>query len=474
MQEKRDSPCFFSSLFNLRMANLPAEIFSKVFSDLDRNDKLECAVVCQAWCVTALHYLNSKLRLNTSDDVIKLFMKLCQLEGTIDGSSIRKLLFSRNWGTSLAQTHKTIFVYILSECTNLQVLGFEGGRSAMLHYDYMIRYRDVLQFESLQRIISPSGSRYSNNYLLVNWEYRQSINQLEFELARDSFEDIPVAVGLYTYVHQFPALHTLALEFHTTVWLHSLLRACPQLESLQLFFGCSVNHLKIYKERAASGQRNGTHAHFQLKCLDIDAKYVCQDLFEYLHDHTGMLTHLAINKNPTSTDPFSSAFTIPPAVDTTLPIKTIKFKHHNIMSNELIAGLNDNFYALKRIESDKCRFDRILTHDSNLTLNLNALHLEYLSIDFTNAISQNTLINSMCLVVKRHEKDTVFYQRASKWSNNHVFAKNETCRYTNENAHAKRIASASTAVITVEANTLNYIQMHCNGYRNFNQVITLN
>ncbi|KAL9537285.1 hypothetical protein MBANPS3_011917 [Mucor bainieri] len=459
------------------MAHLPPEILSNVFQELDRNDKLECAVVCQAWCGTALHYLNSKLRLRTINDVLKLFMKLCQLEGTIDGNTIRHLSFSKAWGGSLAPVNKTIFIHILSACTNLQVLEFEEGDSTELYCDYMIQYRSNLQLNSLQRVTSPSTSRYNDSYLMVNWEYRQSINQLEFELVRDSFEVIPRVIDVYSYVRQFPALHTLALEFHTTVCLHSLLCACPQIESLQLYYGCMVNHLSIYQEtngsEDTSNERTSNDTTFQLKRLDVDAKYVSQDLFEYLHNHTGMLTHLTINKNATITEPFTTAFITPLVVDTALPIRNMKLKNHQVMSNELIKGLNDNFRALKRIEFDKCKFHHTLTEDSNLTLDFGGLHLDYLSIDFTSIVSHNTLINSMCLVVNRRETETLFYQRASKWSSNHLFTKNETRRYAAENAQQKRLVSTSIAVITVEAITLNYIRMHCNGYRRFNQVITL-
>ncbi|KAK4521367.1 electron carrier [Mucor velutinosus] len=454
------------------MAKLPPEILSKVFQGLDYKDKLECAVVCQAWCGTALHYLNSKLRLKTREDVTNLFMKLCALEGTIDGRSIRQLLFSRTWGTSLASVQKTIFIYILSECKHLQVLEFEEEHSTELYCDYMIRYRSVLQLGSLQRIIAPSAARYSSSYLLVNWEYRQSINQLEFELVKDNLEDIPNVVDVYSYIRQFSALHTLILGFHTMVCLHSLLCACPQLGSLQLYYGCVRNHLKIYQEHEKPDQQSNFHTNFQLKYLDIDAQYVSQDLFKYLHDHTGMLTHLSINNNSANTETFAEAFTTPFVVDTTLPIRSMKINYHQVMSNEMIAGLNDNFHALKRIDFHYCKFGHILTQDNNLLLNFNALRLDYLSVDFTSIVSQNTLINSMCLVVKRHKKETLFYQRATKWSQ-HLFTRNEALRYTSSNAQAKRIVSTSVAVITVEAKKLNYIRMHCNGYRDFSQVITL-
>ncbi|GAN03534.1 hypothetical protein MAM1_0042d02989 [Mucor ambiguus] len=126
------------------MASLPPEILSKVFQDLDRNDELECTVVCQAWCSTAL--------------------------------------------------------------------------------------------------------RHNRNYLLVNWKYCQSITQLQLELVRNNFEDIPHVVDIYSWAYQFPALRTLVLELHTIVCLHSLLCSCPQLESLQLCYGCRVNHLNIYED----------------------------------------------------------------------------------------------------------------------------------------------------------------------------------------------------------------------------------
>lgn len=112
-------------------------------------------------------------------------------------------------------------------------------------------------------------------------------------------------------------------------------------------------------------------------------------------------------------------------------------------------------------------------HWSNLTFDFDALRLDYLSIDFTSVNSQNYFIHSICLVVKRHEKDTLLYQRASKWSTHHLFTKNDTRRYTSENAQTKRLASTSIVVITVEAHTLSYIRMHCNEYRFFNQVIDL-
>ncbi|EPB91118.1 hypothetical protein HMPREF1544_01998 [Mucor circinelloides 1006PhL] len=454
------------------MANLPPEILFKVFYDLDRSDKLQCATVCQAWCGTALHLLNSKIRLNTGIDLLHLFMKLCQLEGTIHGGSIRQLSIARSCGLNIIQINRAIFIRILSECTNLQILEFDEGYIAEIYCVYMIRHKSVLRLDSLQQIISPSPSKYNDKYLLVNWYHHRSINHLEFELVADSFDDMPIEMDLYSYIHYFPALKTLVLEFHTTVSLHSLLSACPQLESLQLYYSCAVNHLCLYEKQKASSQR-GSNTHFQLKYLNIDAKYVNQSLFKYLHNRTDKLTHLTISKNFASVGTFIGASTVPLVDDKALSIKSIKFTNHEIKSNGFIRGLNDHFHALKRIEFESCNFQRVLIGGSNLTFDFNTLRLDYLSVDFTSVISQNTLINSTCLTVKRHEQDTLFYQRASKWSNQHLFTKNETHRYTNANAQAKRMTSRNIAVIIVEANTLSSIRMHCNGYRYFSQAITL-
>lgn len=453
------------------MRDLPAEILFKVFDHLSRANKLQCATVCKSWCTAALSLLNSKIHLRNSNDTIILFEKLCQIDGSFRGSSIHHLSLSNNSRISDAQINRVVFIRILSECTNLKTLEFTDISFDVAYLEHMVRYRNSLHLNSLQCIKTQYSS--SSSYLLANWHYHQHINQLRLLTTASSFNTFQYANDLSSYLNHFAALKNLSLKFHCTIYIHSLLSACPQLESLELTSISSSSRLEIHDNKAAIQQSSTP---FQLKYFNMGARYINQDLFEYLHDRAGHLFQLTVCQSGfEDLTQIDNAFNTALVVDTVLPIKRIIFKNNVDVSRSIILGLNDNFRALKVIDFQSCGFNRIVDQNCNLTLDFGELDLDYLSIDFTTILSFNNQVNTMSLAIQTHAlEDTVYYHRTSKWSAAHLFTRNETKRYTSATAQRNRIYSNKISVITIEAYALRCIRMYGEGnHKSFSQIIPL-
>lgn len=465
------SSFFLFPIPNLQMQDLPVEILFKVFIHLSRPSKLQCAVVCKSWCATALSLLNSTIHLRNTADTIILFEKLCQRNSSVQGSAIRHLSLSHNSRINDAQINRVVFIRILSECTNLRTLEFKDVTFDMAYLEYMIRYRSVLHLESLQCI----RTQYSNssNYLLVNWQYHQRINQLNLFVLDSTFKEFQYADDLGSYLNHFEALKTLSLKFNGTVFIHSLLSACPQLESLQLIFAPLSSHLRVYNDKITTHQSTAT---FQLKYLDMSAHHINQELFEYLHDRTNHLFQLTVNHTAfENLAEIDNAFNTALVVDTVLPVKRIVFADNFDVSHNVILGLNNNFRDLRVIDFRKCGLNRILDNNNNLTLDFSELELDYLSIDFTSIFSFNTHVNGMSLAIQQnHSNDNVFYHRTSKWSSAHLFTRNDTSRYTSHTAQRNRVHSPKVSVISIQVHSLHHLHMHGEGnHKLFSQVISL-
>ncbi|GAN02820.1 hypothetical protein MAM1_0028d02267 [Mucor ambiguus] len=454
------------------MRDFPVEILIKVFDHIPRSGKLQCALVCKAWCATALSVLNSTIHLRNTDDTIILFAKLCQINSSIQGTSIRHLSLSHNSRINEARVNRVVFIRILSECTNLRTLEFKDVTFDLTHLEHMIKYRDALHLDHLQCIKTQYSN--SNSYILVNWYYYQRINQLYLFVSDSTFYRFEFTHDLNMYLSHFEALKTLSLKFSCTIYIHSLLLACPRLESLQLVLASSSSHLKIYDDKSTTQHSNIS---FQLKYLDMSAHHINQGLFEYLHDKASNLFQLIVNhgafENSAAID---NAFNTALVVDTVLPIKRIIFEDKFDVSPNVILGLNENFRNLRVIDFRKCDFNRVVDTNSNLSVNFGELKLDYLSIDFTTILSFNTQVNSMSLAIQNHGHDkTVFYSRTSKWSGAHSFTRNDTTRYASPTAQRNRIRSAKTSVITIKVQSLHQLHMHGEGnYRKtFSQIISL-
>ncbi|KAF1799617.1 hypothetical protein V8B55DRAFT_1440035 [Mucor lusitanicus] len=455
------------------MRDLPVEILIKVFDHLPRSDKLQCAVVCKAWCTSALSILNSTIHLKTASDTVILFEKLCQLNSSIRGSTIRHLSVYHSSRISEARVNKVVFIRILSECTHLRTLEFKDVTLDLTYLEHMIRYRNVLRLDHLQCI----KTQYSNSssYLLANWHYHQRINQLYLLILDSTFSQFEQANDLSMYLGHFKALKTLSLRLSCNIYIHSVLSACPQLESLQLMF-ISASQLRIYEDDKKSATRH-SNIPFQLKYLDISGRQINQDLFEYLHDRAGALFQLTVNHNAYGNlEAIDSAFNTALVVDTVLPIRRIILEDNFDISHDVIIGLNENFRNLRVIDFRRCNFNRVMDRNSNLSLNLIQLDLDYLSIDFTTILFYNRQVNSMSVAIQRNDYEgTTFYSRTSKWSAAHLFTRNDSSRYTNNAAQRIRVRSAKTSVITIKVRSLHQLHMHAEGNRKtFSQIISLN
>ncbi|KAK4511441.1 uncharacterized protein ATC70_012656 [Mucor velutinosus] len=453
------------------MRDLPVEILIKVFGHLSRSNKLQCAIVCKSWCATALSVLNNTIHLRNTNDTIILFEKLCQRNSSVQGSTIRHLSLSHNSRLAEAQINRVVFLRILSECTNLRTLEFKDATFDTAYLEYMIRYRNTLHLDSLQYI----NGQYSNinSYLLVNWHYHQRINRLHLLVLNSTFNGFEYANSLNSYLDHFKALTTLSLKFSCTIYIHSLLSACPQLASLQLIFASSSSRLRIYEDKTTIQQNNGP---FQLIYLDMSAHHISQELFEYLHDRASDLFELTVNHSAfENLAAIDNAFNTALVVDTVLPIRRIIFADGFNVSRSVVLGLNENFRNLRVIVFHSCGLNRIVDNNSNLTLNLSELELDYLSIDFTTILSFNTQVNSMSVAIEaQNSEDTVFYSRTSKWSRAHLFTRNDTSRYTSHAAQRNRVRSAKISVITVQVYSLHHLHMHGEGnHKIFSQTICL-
>ncbi|KAL9552121.1 hypothetical protein MBANPS3_003928 [Mucor bainieri] len=436
------------------MQNLPVEILMKILDHLPRFTKLQCAVVCKSWCATALSVLNSSIDLKNRSDTLILFEKLCQVNSTIQGSTIRHLSLSHNSRISEAVVNKVVFVRILSECTNLRTLEFKDVTFDLAYLEHIIRYRDSLHLDHLQCIKTQYSD--STNYLLVN---------CTFDFAND----------LNMYLDHFKALKTLSLKFSCTVYINSLLSACPQLESLELLYTTSSSRLRIYNDNTTTQQSN---APFQLKYLDISAHHITQELFEYLHDRASNLFQLTVNHHALLENSLAidNAFNTPLVVDTVLPIQRIIFQENFNVSDNVIFGLNENFRDLRVVDFRACDFNGVMDANRNLSLNFDQLELDCLSIDFSSIFGYNTPVTSISLAIESQEhENTMFYNRTSKWSPAHLFTRNDNTRYANSTLQRNRLLSAKTSVITIKVQSLHQLHMHGEGNsrRAFSQVISL-
>lgn len=215
---------------------------------------------------------------------------------------------------------------------------------------------------------------------------------------------------MYSYLNHFSALKILSLHFHCPVFLHGFLCACPQLESLQLFSECSVNHLTIFNSIIS---RESFHIQqtvgFSLKSLGVASEFVNQELFEYLFDRAGQLFELSINGRCLNSTMIHNVFNSLVNHERSFSTKSLNFDGSFIVSPELIAGINTNFHNLTRIKLGECDFNRIIDHHGNLNLDFNKLDIDYLSIGFTSLILNNPPINAVPLVINQRSRNVILH-----------------------------------------------------------------
>lgn len=453
------------------MSNLPPEVLTEVLNHLSRDCKQQCLLVCKAWCSTTLHLLNRSIVIKNSNDATILLGKILRQNGFIDGNDIHHLSFQSKYNRS-DFINRAVFMRILFACKNLKTLDFTNEDNSHRYLQYLDQYRDTLKLDNLQAIYAPySCSQY---YITLTHHYCGKMNQLNLQIYNKSFKATPDNDGFYSYLNNFSSLKTLNLRFKCRVFLHNLLRACPLLESLQLFNFDNNSPLEIFNsielnERSIDQQNTNS----KLKFLTITSNMVNQELFEYLLDRTPQLYQLSISGRCSNSTVFNKAFGAFVNNDRTFSIRRLSFGEDVNVSQELITGLNTSFHHLIKIEFVQCNFSKVIDQRQNLKLDLSRLDIYTLSIDFTSLLTNSPGINAMSLEIKQNNNHGIqYFQRTSKWQANNMFIEKTSKQYSSNLASEKRIISRHLSVLKIDANTLHCLRLNCNN--SFKQIITLN
>jgi hypothetical protein len=453
------------------MSNLPPEVLTEVFNHLSRESKQQCLLVCKPWYVVALYLLNRSIVIKNSNDATILLGKIFQQNGFIDGNDVHHMSFQSKYNSN-DFINRAVFIRILFSCKNLRTLDFTNENNSHRYLQYLDQYKNTVPLNSLQAIYAPySCSQY---YITLTHHYRGRMNQLSLQIYNKSFKETPGIDGFSSYLNHFSFLKTLNLRFKRRVFLHNLLRACPLLETLQLFNFDNDNPLEIFNNNEPNERStNQEITNSKLKFLIITSSMVNQELFEYLLDRTSQLYQLSISGRCSNPTIFNEAFSAFVNYNRTFSIKHLTFDEHVSVSQELITGLNASFSHLAKIEFAKCNFSKVIDQHQNLKLDFSSLDIHYLFIDFTDLLINRPGINAVSLEIKQNSNHNIkYFQRTSKWKANNMFIKKTNKHYISNSASEKRIISRHLSILKIDTNTLHCLRLNCNN--SFKQIITLN
>lgn len=157
-----------------------------------------------------------------------------------------------------------------------------------------------------------------------------------------------------------------------------------------------------------------------------------------------------------------------------LPIINLSFKDNFPISAEMLQSIHAWFPEVCQVELKESVFDPVTSGSNNISLDLNGLHLQCLSIDLVHVLGRRgSVCNKVALEIVSGNT-TTWYQRDGKCKARHGFKRKDRKSYIKEEAKQKRMESNTTTVITIRAAKVsNIIARIANRFSSLNQLIHL-
>ncbi|CEP09837.1 hypothetical protein, partial, partial [Parasitella parasitica] len=213
-----------------------------------------------------------------------------------------------------------------------------------------------------------------------------------------------------------------------------------------------------------------------LQSLTLSAKEVCPRFLVYLAEHVVRLKHLTFFSDNTMSDghfnsmfhhrSFNNAFNVLNERQNRMQIMSLKFDKHVRIFPPLLQRLATWFPALQTISFQKIQLDDLINQDNNILMDFSSLNLRYLYVDIKSIIPRReSLTNKIDLEIMRNHsafsrQTALLYQK--KWGNRNEinFARINSYQYGNIIARYRRLASQRALVLTIRANSINYLHFY--------------
>lgn len=463
------------------MSNLPAELLYHIFNDVPRYSHKQCLTVCKSWHPIAQASLNRHLNINSGNDLQLLYKRLFQEPGTLKGSDIIKLtissIISEDYRKDLNIEDK--FAEILNQCINLKELEF-----MCINFTWfspgMYKARDTLRMNNLERIYIEMVDRYcfdSEKYFGILEHCCPKIKQFLLPLRVISNEDLSndnlIENNPSIFLKRFPTLQRLEISSENPIPLKSILRDCPQLQTLILRQRTRCCGLKLNDTNTDRQELPNS----QLHSLDVDLKHVNGQFCQYLLDSLTNLRELTIHgfvnvefanyilpRLPDTNSIFNLFNTFINAYkqsNTPLYIKIIRFEHFGNFAPQITTILGSCFPALEKVVFKDCNFYHSLKQRNNLILDFGEMNLDCISLDLAFLfIRSNHGVNKVVLEIITFT-NIFYYQRDGKWKSGKQFIPKTTKSYSNASAIQKRGVNQCTGVVTIKITSLRKIHLKC-------------
>ncbi|CAO3646730.1 unnamed protein product [Mucor fragilis] len=454
------------------MERFPTEILLNIFQHLPTiYSQHQCLQVCRSWNAVAHTFTTDtthKVVLYGYGGIRRLPRAVAA--DPVQGLAIRQMYFIMQTSTGDPITQYE-FIALMNGCPRLAEIVFVD-----VNPFYYIRYlcRHNVQLPQLEQICLGSRSpdyMVGHDYVNLAYKYRATLHQLCIHVPASSINSLGLS-SITNYLRRFLCLKHLSLNTSCPIVFDALIRACPQLQVLDLKMR-SRNSFKVMGD-----ERNDTTLDLnpasQLETLKLNSALMSLQLYQYFKHCCPCLSHLTITLNSDADfDPLTRTF------DTfrdaqSLAIIDISFDNYSSEANILMQNLSRWFPRLIQVEIKGFDLASVTSNHYNLSLDFRQLNLVYLSIDISHFFDTRKSPLARIALELVTDSGTIWYQREGKRKTGKQFVLKDNPHYTNDTSKEKRMRSDKTAVITIKASDIQTIcLLFTSHHSSFDQIIRL-
>ncbi|CAO3648957.1 unnamed protein product [Mucor fragilis] len=287
--------------------------------------------------------------------------------------------------------------------------------------------------------------------------YRATLIQLHMRVYTGAFSRFLAIDNIAGYLKEFVSLKHLSLDTDCPIVFDSLLKACPQLQRLNLQIKSAS--FQVHPQTAAVDQE-GDMADFQLEVLAIDSQLMSHELYTYLVQNCKYLVRLILCNPCKQLQSIRSTFHAFDQ-DMSLQIANLTFKNKFPVTKEMLHDIGYWFPTVRQVELRGSNLAALMDRHRNALLDFNDLHLEYLSIDLDSIFSQTSHLFLDRVALELVMDDfTEWWQRDGTAKSRQQFTARNSKQYRHTSARQRRILSEQTAVITIKAEAILVMRLH--------------
>lgn len=158
-----------------------------------------------------------------------------------------------------------------------------------------------------------------------------------------------------------------------------------------------------------------------------------------------------------------------------LPLTTLSINGEIFGANKLAQGLYKWFPHVNQVDVNCFNTQHVSCDDGNFSVDIHQKNLLCLSVNLSSLFDDSPSFVERIALEIITENATVWYQKEGNWNTDTQFVFKNNEQYTNASARKTRMLSYETAVIRIEAQSIQMLYVYFRSHQNsFAQVIHLN